>query len=77
MAQHADKLTFGTQEVLKRNPARIASTSIRRAVRVTYPKRLLDNAAKNALTAKTVNGGLSIENAIPGVPFPIPKTGHG
>jgi Protein of unknown function (DUF1329) len=76
LAQHADKLTLGTQEIIKRNPGtyRLDVYPTRRPV--TYPKRLLDNAAKNALTAKTANNGLSVENAIPGVPFPIPKTGY-
>jgi len=76
VAQHADKLTMGMQELIKRNPGtyRIDVYPTRRPV--TYPKRLLDNAAKNAVTAKTANGGLSVEGAIPGVPFPIAKTGH-
>ncbi len=76
MAQHADKLTIGTQELLKRNPGtyRIDVYPTRRPV--TYPKRIFDNAAKNAVNAKTGNGGLSIEGAIPGVPFPIAKTGN-
>ena len=76
VAQHADKLTMGMQELIKRNPGtyRIDVYPTRRPV--TYPKRLLDNAAKNAVTAKTADGGLSVEGAIPGVPFPIAKTGH-
>jgi len=74
MAENASKLTVGTQEILKRNPDyRIDVYPTHRPA--TQPKRLLDNAAKNAVGAKTNNNGLGIENALPGVPFPIPKTG--
>ena len=40
------------------------------------PAALIDNTLKNATGAKTVEGGLGIENALPGYPFPIPKTGY-
>ena len=42
---------------------------------VAYPKRVLDNTAKNATGAKSVDGGVGMENALPGIPFPIPKSG--
>jgi hypothetical protein len=75
VAEHASKLTVGTQELLKRNPDyRIDVYPTHRPA--TQPKRLLDNAAKNAVSTKTNNNGLGIENALPGVPFPIPKTGN-
>ncbi len=74
VAQHADKLTAGAQELLKRNPSsRIDVYPTHRTV--VYPKRVLDNTAKNATGAKSVEGGLGIENALPGIPFPIPKSG--
>jgi hypothetical protein len=74
-AEHASKLTAGAQELLKRYPDyRMDVFPTHRTS--TQPKRLLDNAAKNALNAKTNNNGLGIEGAIPGVPFPIPKTGY-
>lgn len=75
VAEHASKLSAGTQEILKRNPEyRIDVYPTRRPA--TQPKRLLDNALKNATTAKTNNNGLGIESALPGVPFPIPKSGY-
>jgi Protein of unknown function (DUF1329) len=75
VAEHASKLTAGAQEILKRNPDyRIDVYPTRRPA--TQPKRLLDNAAKNAVSAKTNNNGLGLENALPGVPFPIAKTGY-
>ena len=42
---------------------------------VMFPARLNENTLKNATQAKTVDGGLGIDNALPGTPFPIPKTG--
>lgn len=75
VAAHADKLTAGAQELLKRYPTmRIDVYPTRRPV--TFPKRILDNIAKNATVAKTVEGGLGVEGAFPGYPFPIPKTGN-
>ena len=43
---------------------------------VAFPKFVLDNTAKIALTAKTANDGRSIEGAHAGFPFPIPKNGY-
>jgi len=75
VAEHAAKLTAGTQELLKRNADyRIDVYPTRRPA--TQPKQLLDNAQKNATAAKTISGGLGIEGARPGVPFPIPKDGY-
>jgi len=39
------------------------------------PQRVLDNTIKNATGAKAVENGMAVENALPGYPFPIPKTG--
>ncbi len=43
---------------------------------VTFPKFILDNTAKNAVNAKSTEGGIGLENALAGVPFPIPKNGY-
>jgi hypothetical protein len=73
--QHKDKLTALTYALLKRFPTfRVDVYPTHRPV--TYPKAILDNTAKNAAQAKTGNGGLSVENALPGIPFPIPKSGN-
>ena len=75
VAEHASKLSAGTVELLKRNPSyRLDVYPTQRTV--TQPKRLLDNAVRNATSAKVNNDGLGIEGALPGVPFPIPKNGH-
>ena len=74
MAAHADKLTEGTKELLKRYPTmRVDVYPTHRTVAV--PQRILDNTLKNATGAKTVDDGVALENVLPGYPFPIPKTG--
>ena len=75
MAAQADKLTAGTKELLKRHATfRVDVYPTHRTV--GYPKQFLDNTAKNAVNAKSVNEGLGVENALPGFPFAIPKTGN-
>src|SRR5512139_3470089 len=73
--QYKGQLTAITYALLKRYPTmRVDVYPTRRPV--NYPKKVLENTAKNAVQAKTVNDGLGFENAVPGVPFPIPKTGN-
>jgi Protein of unknown function (DUF1329) len=70
----ADKLTEGTKELLKRYPTmRVDIYPTHRTVAV--PQRVLDNTAKNATGAKTVDDGVALENVLAGYPFPIPKNG--
>src|SRR6478735_7330522 len=73
-AAHADKLTEGTKELLKRHASmRVDVYPTHRTVAV--PQRVLDNTAKNATGAKTADGGVALENVMAGYPFPIPKSG--
>ena len=45
--------------------------------RISYlPQRLVENTLKNATGAKSAEGGLGLENVLPGFPFPIPKNGY-
>ena len=75
VAQHADKLTEGTKAMLQQYPTFRADVyPTHRSV--TFPKAVLDNTAKISQTAKTSNGGRSIEGAHAGFPFPIPKDGY-
>lgn len=76
VAQHADKLTMGTQELFKRNPATMRIDVYPTQRTVAYPKRILDNTLKNATGARSVEEGLGMANALPGVPYPIPKSGN-
>ncbi len=75
LAGMEDKLTVGTRELLKRFPNfRVDVYPTHRPV--TLPKAVLENTARNALNAKTTDGGVGVENALAGVPFPIPKSGY-
>jgi len=74
MAEHKDMLTKTTQELLSRFPGyRVDVYPTHRSV--TIPQAYQDNSLKNATGAKSTEGGLAMENALPGVPFPIPTTG--
>jgi hypothetical protein len=75
-AQHADKLTEGTKELLKRYPNSMRLDVYPTHRVVALPSKVLANTAKNATAAKSVNGGLGVEGMLPGVPFPIPKSGY-
>lgn len=75
MAEHADKLTAGTKELLQKYPSfRVDVYPTHRTV--AFPKYVTDNTAANAVKAKTANEGRSIEGAHAGFPFPIPKDGY-
>ena len=43
---------------------------------VALPQAVLDNSVKNATGTQSIDGGLSLENVLPGVPFPIPTSGN-
>lgn len=75
VAQHADKLTEGTKELLKRYPNTMRLDVYPTHRVVALPAKVLSNTAKNATGTRSVNGGLGVENMLPGVPFPIPKSG--
>jgi hypothetical protein len=73
--QYKDKLTAVTYALLKRYPTmRVDVYPTHRPI--VYPKKILENTAKNAVNAKSTEGGQAFENALPGYPFPIPKSGY-
>jgi len=75
MAEHADKLTAGTKELLQKYPSfRVDVYPTHRTV--AFPKFVTDNTATNSVKAKTTNEGRSIEGVHAGFPFPIPKDGY-
>jgi hypothetical protein len=76
VAQYASKLTAGAQELIKRYPNTMRIDVYPTHRSVAFPKRILDNTVKNATGAKSVSDGLGTENALPGYPFPIPKSGN-
>jgi hypothetical protein len=75
MAAHAAQLTEGTKALLQKYPSfRVDVYPTQRSV--AFPKWVADNTAKNAVKARTLNDGRSIEGAHAGFPFPLPKNGH-
>ncbi|HCS46184.1 MAG TPA: DUF1329 domain-containing protein [Pseudomonas sp.] len=74
-SEYNGKLTASTQELLKRYPSfRVDVFPTHRTVGL--PQRVLDNTAKNAVGTKSLEGGVALENALPGIPFPIPGDGN-
>lgn len=72
--QYASLLTATTVELAKRFPTfRVNVYPSHRTV--ALPEKVVDNTLKNATGAKSLEGGLSIDNVLPGVPFPIPSSG--
>jgi hypothetical protein len=75
MERYADKLSEGTQALLKKY-----AQSMRLDVYPTHrtgiaPKYVYDNTAKNATQCQIKDGGKSMQGCYGGVPFPIPKEG--
>lgn len=74
-AEYTDKLTDGTRALLAKHPSfRLEVYPTRRSA--VFSQQIYDAVAKNALQAKALNGGLSLEGAAGGIPFPIPKSGY-
>ncbi|MCY1263192.1 hypothetical protein D9M68_177640 [compost metagenome] len=72
--QYKNLLSATTVELAKRFPSfRVDVFPTHRTV--AMPQGVLDNSVKNATGAKSENGGLAIDNVLPGVPFPIPQNG--
>ncbi|WP_448106411.1 DUF1329 domain-containing protein [Pseudomonas azerbaijanoccidentalis] len=73
--QYKNMLSATTVELAKRFPTfRVDVFPTHRTV--SLPQAVLDNGVKNASGAKSLEGGLAIENVLPGVPFPIPQSGN-
>ncbi len=73
--QYKAQLTGVTYALLKRFPDYCVDVYPTRRP-VVYPDKIMQNTIKNAVGAKSVNDGLGMEGALPGYPFPIPKTGN-
>ena len=75
MSQYVDKLTEGTKALMKKYPTyRIDVYKTHRTA--AFPDSVIKNTAKNAVTAKTANNGISLRDSRAGYPFPIPKNGY-
>jgi hypothetical protein len=74
MAEHAAKLTEGTQALLKKYPQTFRVDVYKTHRTAAAPQWVYDNTFKNATSAK-IEGGV-VAGAFGGIPFPIPKTGE-
>jgi hypothetical protein len=75
MDKYADKLTEGVKALMKKHASyRLDVYPTRRSA--AFPKYVIDNTAKCAVTAKTGNAGRSMEGCHAGIPFAIPKDGY-
>lgn len=74
MDKYAGKLSEATKYLMKTYPAyRLDVYPTHRTA--TAPQSVYDDTIKNATNAKLTKGGLSLEGAFGGIPFPIPKSG--
>jgi hypothetical protein len=74
MAQYADRLSEGTQALLRRFPTyRLDVYPAHRTA--AAPQWVVVNTYSNATRAKTSHEGVTVEGAYGGIPFPIPKNG--
>ncbi|MGH8494929.1 MAG: DUF1329 domain-containing protein [Gammaproteobacteria bacterium] len=74
MAQHADLLSPGQQAMLKAYPSfhmNVYPTHRSAA----FPERIYEAIRENATQAELTDDGNGVENAIIGIPFPIPQNG--
>ncbi|MGR6617031.1 DUF1329 domain-containing protein [Pseudomonas rhodesiae] len=75
LGQYAERLSEGTQALLKKYP-----DSFRVDVYPTHrtgvaPQYVYDNTVKNATSCQTKDEGMSLQGCYGGIPFPIPKAG--
>ena len=75
VAQHAESLSEGQKELLRRFPDfRMDVYPTHRTA--SFPKYVLDACAKNAVTARLTDSGNGVSGDVHAcVPFPIPKSG--
>lgn len=73
MAQHADKLSEGTQALMKKYPKTFRVDVYKTIRSAAAPQWVYDNTAKNAVNAKIE--GETVRGAFGGIAFPIPGTG--
>lgn len=74
MAEHAERLSEGTQALLRKYP------SFRLDVYPTHrtavaSQKVYDNTLRNATECQATEGGLSLSGCYGGIPFPIPQNG--
>ena len=72
--EHRDRLSVGHQRMLETYPSfNMPVYPTRRSA--SYPQRIYDATRSAAATAKLVDGGNGVGDAVIGIPFPIPSSG--
>jgi hypothetical protein len=75
LGESETQLTAGTRELLRKYPGfRVDVYPTHRTV--AWPDFLVANTRRNATEAQTTEDGVAIHQVRPGVPFPIPRSGH-
>jgi hypothetical protein len=69
------ELTAGTLQLLRSHPAFCVDVYPTHRT-MANPQWLLANTRRNATGARLVDDGLTLQNVLPGIPFPIPRDGH-
>ncbi|MDY7564643.1 DUF1329 domain-containing protein [Pseudomonas sp. RTC3] len=75
MGPYADKLSEGTQALLKKYPDTFRLDVYPTHRTAAAPQYVYDNTMKNATQCKVQDNGMSLQGCYGGVPFPIPKSG--
>lgn len=76
MQEYADKLTPGTQELLKKYPDTFRVDVYKTQRTAAAPASVYKNTYQNATHCKVIENGNSVEGCFGGIPFPIPETGN-
>ncbi len=76
MEKYAGRLTEVTKALMEKYPSTYRIDVYPTHRTAAFPQYILDDTARNAVTAETADGGLSLKNALGGYPFPIPKDGY-
>ena len=72
--EHRDRLSVGHQRMLETYPSfSMPVYPTRRSA--SFPQRIYDATRSTAATAKLVDGGNGVGDAVIGIPFPIPSNG--
>ena len=74
MSQYADRLSEGFKAILTKYPnVKLNVYPCRRSM--SYAQSAIDGTKKSAVTAQLTDGGVRLQGAHCGIPFPIPKNG--
>jgi hypothetical protein len=75
MGQYSQHLSDGQKALFKTYPDSFTMPIFKSRRTFAAPQWLYDNTYKNAIKATLVEGGNGVENAMGGIPFPIPGNG--